>query len=94
MISHNEFIWYFINIYTSVLCFICVRLQLCSISNLIFPDAWIALSSTYKSARQWFRERGSSLKNNKNNVGPRIEPWCMPDNSYKNSDIPSSLFID
>ena len=86
MISHNEFIWYFINIYTSVLCFICVRLQLCSIMDSVVIN--------YKSARQWFRERGSSLKNDKNNVGPRIEPWCMPDNSYKNSDIPSSLFID
>ena len=36
--------------------------SLCSLSGLLFPDAWIILSSAYKSARQWFRWRGRSLK--------------------------------
>ena len=62
--------------------------SLCSISDLLFPDTWIVLSSAYTSARQWFRWGGRSLINNKNRVGYMIEPWGTPDNSSKNSDIP------
>ena len=68
--------------------------SLCSISGLLFPDAWIVLSSAYNSARQRFRWRETSFINNKNSVGPGIEPWGTPDSSSKTSDIPSSLFID
>ena len=57
--------------------------SLCSISGLLFPDAWIVWPSAYKSARQWFRWRGRSLVNNKNSVCPRIEPWGTHNNSLR-----------
>ena len=57
--------------------------SLCSISGLLFPDAWIVLSSAYKSAGQWCRWKGMSFINNKNSVCPRIEPWSTPNNSLR-----------
>ena len=35
-------------------------------------------------------ENGRSFMNNKNNVGPNIEPWGTPDNVWQKSDNPIS----
>ena len=89
--SHNELVIYYL--YSRPL-FHLRQFAVCVQFLVYFSHAWIILSLAYKSASQWFRWRGRSFINKKNSVDPGIEPWGMPDNSSKNSDIPSSLFID
>ena len=54
----------------------------------------VSLNWIYMLELDCLRHCMSKQSKNKSSVGPRIEPWGTPDNSSKNSDIPSTLFID
>ena len=49
---------------------------------------WNVASSANKSGKQYFSRRGKSLINNRNRVGPKIEPCGTPDLIVEKVDSP------
>ena len=51
---------------------------------------WNVASSAKKSAIQWLRNRGKSFMNDKNSVGPKIDPCGTLEITWQNSVSPVS----
>ena len=51
---------------------------------------WKVASTAKKSAKQWIRNKGKSFINNKNRVGPKIDPGGTPERTFENFVNPDS----
>ena len=53
---------------------------------------WNATSSANKSENQCFSKRGKSFINNRNRVGPKLEPCGTPDRLVEKADSPVHIY--